>query len=79
MGLYLTAWVFGLVAAVALAYRVERCRDRRTTRVDLGDTQEFDPVADAFEDYQQSISELLDAGPARRDELIQGLEAATAV
>ena len=37
-----------------------------------------DPVDEAFEDYQQSIAEILDADPVRRDEVIRDLEAATA-
>lgn len=43
----------------------------------LEDTQEFDIVDAAFENYQQSIADVLDANPVRRDELIRDLEAAT--
>lgn len=43
----------------------------------LADTQEFDVVDAAFENYQQSIADILDANPVGRDELIRNLEAAT--
>lgn len=43
----------------------------------LADTQEFDIVDAAFENYQQTVADILDRDPARRDELVRDLQAAT--
>jgi hypothetical protein len=38
-----------------------------------------DDLGSAFEDYQQSVAEILDRNPQRRDEIVRDLEAATAI
>lgn len=77
-----------LAAVAAVAWRGRRSRIaaeqdemeqllRDTFAARLDDTQEFDIVDAAFENYQQSITDILDANSVGRDELIRNLEAAT--
>lgn len=77
-----------LAAVAAVAWRGRRSRIaaerddmeqllRDTSAACLDDTQEFDIVDAAFENYQQSITDILDANSVGRDELIRNLEAAT--
>lgn len=52
-------------------------RDRSDDAVGIDDAELEDLLQETFEDYQQSITDLLDANPERSAELIRGLEEAT--
>lgn len=78
------AAAFLVLLALYIEARVnERRRRERHARERLQaiteETQELDVVDAAFEAYQESVAEILDRDPARRDDLVRDLEAATAV
>jgi len=56
-----------------------RRADRDEMEQLLRETLRPDPVDTAFEGFKESIAEILDRDPQRRDELVRDLEAATAV
>lgn len=67
-----------MLAGMAGGWVWKRLKARRA-RIAADRAEMEDLVTDAFEDFQESIAEILDRDPQRRDELVQDLEAATAV
>ena len=87
-GLMIVCSVLAAALLVLLALYIEarvqeaRRRERRAQerlRAIAEETQELDIVDAAFQTYQQSVADILDGDPTRRDELVRDLEAATAI
>ena len=67
-----------LAGGVAGRWVWKRLQVRRA-RIDAERVDTAALVDEAFADFQESIAEILDRDPQRRDELVRDLEAATAV